>query len=275
MLTCGGAVALNLPRLARRAGAWREDALLEELSTLVQHALTALLALQELQRSERSAHRGRVAYALAPIGAREALRWLADGELRPEPAARLFAFLTEAAQRFGQARGLSVVITPSFGDAAAMRFAALDAEIFSAHQPMLFDLGHASGAPGRAAYSCGFDLTNADGGGDVSSTLAATAALLSTQRCGAIQPAALLGALKRARAGDELSALAVLERLELTRARMRSGSPPLYALPRAFAVDEPLTEPNDSGSSELFPDPAANADPAASNLSHVSGRQRS
>jgi hypothetical protein len=271
VLTCGGAIALNLPRLARRAGPWREDAMLEELSAIVPHALTALAALEELQRADRGVQRGRVTYALAPVGVREALRCLSDGELRPEPAVRLFAFLTEAAQRFGQARGLSVTITPSFGEAAALRFAALDAEIFSAHQPMLFDLGPSHGAPGRAAYSCGYDLTNA-AGGESSSTLAATAALLSTQRCGTIQPAALLSALKRARGGDEFSVLSVLERLELARARLRNGSPPLYALPRALSS---TTEPDDRGSRELFPEPAAIDPSSPPNLSHVSGRQRS
>jgi hypothetical protein len=274
-LTCGGAVAINLPRLARRAGPWREEALLEELSALLQHALAALLALQDLQRSDRGA-RGRVAYAISPVGMRDALRWLSDGELRPDQGARILAFMTEAAQRFGQARGLSVTITPSFGEAASVRFAALDAALFAMRQPMLFEDGARADAASRAPYSCGFDLTHLEAGVEPGSTLAATAALLSTQRCGAIQPASILGALRHARPGDELSVLAVLERLELARARSRSGSPALYVLPRPHPIPAPRAGSRQPDSDDLFPEPEASTlPPSAPTLPHLSGRQNS
>src|SRR5262249_44964632 len=156
-------------------------------------------------------------------------RWLADGELRPEPAARLFAFLSEAAQRFGRARGLSVALNASFGGAAAVRFAALDAELYPVRQELLFEATAAELARGRSAYATGFDLAgpeSRDGG----FAFAATAAVLAAQRCGVVAPPSLYAGA-RARADETLGALAIVERLDLARARMRSGSPALYALP--------------------------------------------
>jgi hypothetical protein len=247
--------------------------MLEELSALVQHAISALLTLHELQRGDRGARRGRVTYALAPVGAREALRWLADGELKPELAARLFAFLSEAAQRFGQARGVSVGVDASFGEAAAVRFAALDARLFPAHQTMLFDGDDELHEPGRAAYSCGFDLAHGDGR-DTSSAFVATAALLAAQRCGALEPAALLGSLSHAGTERALSAISVLERLERARARLRSGSPALYALPRAAAPASSGTS-GDTLAPALFADAGENDRSTLTNLSHVSGKQHS
>jgi hypothetical protein len=58
--------ALNLARAARRAGPWREDALLENVARTLESALEGLAALQEFQRRERwleSAQRGSCAGA--------------------------------------------------------------------------------------------------------------------------------------------------------------------------------------------------------------------
>jgi hypothetical protein len=103
-----------------------------------------------------------VSYAIVPVGLREALRLVADGELRPEQAARLHSFLGEAVQRFAKQRGLPVVLTPFFGERAALRFAALDREFFQVSQPLLFESASHSGAldAGGASgpYSTGLDL---------------------------------------------------------------------------------------------------------------------
>lgn len=285
-LTCGGAIALNLPRLARRAGPWREDLLLEELSALLQHALGALLALQALQRNDRNARRGRVSYAITPVGLREALRWIGDGELRPEQGARVLGFLTEAAQRFGQERGLSVVLSAHFGEQASARFAALDAELFSVNQPSLFESDQPAPIAGRAPYSCGFDIASADPSVESSSTAAAAAALLATQRSGTIHPASLVQALGHARGGHELPLLAALERLELSRARLRSGGHALYALPRASSAVPGSMAPGsiapgppasaESPSIQLFPEPGpVLRSTPPSNVPHASGTQHS
>jgi hypothetical protein len=274
-LTCGAAIALNLPRLARRAGAWRDDALLEALSALVEQALDALVVVRDLQRADSRAPRARVAYALTPVGLHEALRWLGDGEVRAEQGTRVLGFLGEAAQRFGQARGLSVVVTPHFGEGAARRFAVLDAELSRVVQPLLFadDAVAARVAP----YSCGFDVGRFDAGPRGNSATVA-AALLSTQRAGAIHPPSLLAALaqRRAELGDEFPVLSALEELEHSRARLRVGSRLLYALPRADLEEVDLESAHAAPDSpvELFPDPVTTPGSPANAL-HISGTQHS
>jgi hypothetical protein len=85
---CAAAAALNLPRLAWRAGPWREDRLLEATAELVERtlaALTQLAAAQTTLRGQRLGElRARGMVALTPVGLREALQLLGDGEIRPE-----------------------------------------------------------------------------------------------------------------------------------------------------------------------------------------------
>jgi hypothetical protein len=280
-LTCAGAVAINLARLARRAGPWREDLLLEQISSLVQHAMSAMHALEDLQAGVRRERRGRVGYAIALVGLREALRWIGDGELRADQGARVLSFLGEASQRFGQASGLCVSVSPHFGERAAARFAALDAELFSTVQPLLFDTDEPP-AP-RAAYTSGFDLV---GGEVLGAATAAVAPLLAVQRSGALHPPTLLASLSRARSsdagdnseptrprsGDGSAMLAALERLESARARLRGGGHALYALPRE---PEPAIA-NETRSIALFPESSSSPrSPSTSSLPHLSGTPHS
>ncbi|HJP02494.1 MAG TPA: ATP cone domain-containing protein [Planctomycetota bacterium] len=163
-LACGGAAALNLPRLARAAGPWREDAMFENLAAGVERAVTALAHLARFQREHRSARtceaRGRIAYALAPVGLGEALCILGDGEPRLDQGARILGLCAEAARRFGAAQGLSVVLSPFFAARARARFALLDAERPRLVQSTFF--GDASEVGGRSGpYSCGFGLGDA------------------------------------------------------------------------------------------------------------------
>lgn len=157
-LACGGLVALNLARLARRAGPWREDLVLESLARLVEQAVDALLQLARFQREMRNARsgeaRGRVAYALAPVGLAEALRVLGDGEVRPVQGSRLLGLVSDASRRFAAERGLCVTLTPYFTEEAALRFARSDRDVSRTRQRLLFDqiapLEGRAGAPGRA-----------------------------------------------------------------------------------------------------------------------------
>jgi hypothetical protein len=232
-LHCGGAVALNLPRAARRAGPWREDALLESLAGLVEGALDALLCLRELQRDQRAGSafeiRGRTAFAIVPVGLREALRWLGDGEVRSEQGARVVAFLSEAAARFAEERGLSVALVPWFGERAAARFANLDAGLFQVAQPLLFEPAQPDGSAARnAPYSVGFELAPVDHGPASSqgAGMPAEAALLGALECGALHPPSIL------RPAGARTSLAALEALQRALSRTKHGLRPLHALPR-------------------------------------------
>ena len=157
-LACGGAVAINLARVARRAGPWREDLVLEALSSLAQAGVEALAALARFQRESRASRgtrlRARVGHAIVPVGLVEALAVLGDGELRPAQGARLLGFLAEAAARFSAERGLVIDLDAVFSERAAARFARLDAERARVRQPLLFG-GPPVGTPERdEPYSC-------------------------------------------------------------------------------------------------------------------------
>lgn len=185
-ITCGGAVALNLPRIALRAGPWREDRALELLSGAATAAVDALCELAAFQRRTRGSRpgdlRGRVAYAVTPVGLREALAALGDGDVRPDQGARLVGFLAEALARAGEARRIAVVLTPYFGERARARFAELDASLPQHAQRLLF--GNAESTPTRVPYGAGYRLSPVHG----RTPWSAEAALLSTVEVGALHP---------------------------------------------------------------------------------------
>ncbi len=232
-LSLRAAATLNLPRAARRAGPWREDALFEELHATVGRALDALVALRE-QRASRGAGpepRARASDALVPVGLAEALVWMGDGELRPEAGARLLAFLSEAAQRLGAERGLSVRLSGECGERDAARFAALDARRFQVTQPLLF--AGAAPAPASPSYGAGFDLRFA--GGSPAARTDAAADVLAALSCAELGNPALLKALAVAGEGPT-PLLGALGALEHARARRRAGAAPLFVLPRRAAA---------------------------------------
>lgn len=141
-LAVGGAVGVNLPRLARRAGPWREDRFLEAVAGVLGSAFTAVGALGafqlEARRSQGEAVAERVRYGLVPVGLVEALRILGDGIARADQGARVLGFLSDAAGRLGPAQGVDVRITGSYGARSARRFAAADARTGGPGQPRLF-----------------------------------------------------------------------------------------------------------------------------------------
>lgn len=167
-LALDGAVALNLPRIARRAGPWREEEFLGRLHGLVETALGALAErvafLGRCRRTQGEILCDRPAGALVPVGLYEALRILGDGLARAELGARVLGFLSDAAARGGAEHGIDVRTTFALGGGAAIRFASSDAALGGTRQPRLFgDLPlpeEDHGAPYRLGAG---DLAGADG----------------------------------------------------------------------------------------------------------------
>ncbi len=241
-LSLRAVATLNLPRAARRAGPWREDALFEEVHRLLALALDALAALRDLRRGT-SAHgpRTKSLHAIVPVGLREAVAWIGDGSARPEAFARLFAFLAEAAQRLGQERGLAVALCGAYGERDARRFAALDARRFQVVQANLFQTTES--ARTDVSYSVGFDLAGLhDGGGSRAEDAAGALSALSS---GVLDAPGFLRSIARPQDG-RAPLLAGLDAFERARLRQRARTSVLYALPRAtesaslYTDDAPL-----------------------------------
>ena len=171
VLACIGAGVVNLPRLARRAGPWRESQLLEELSGLVRAALEGARSIAALQaRTKNGGHGGfarmRPSFAIAPAGLAEALFLLGDGRVDPDQGARILGLVSEAARRYARPGDPEVVVSPFFGERAAARFAWLDAERLKARtggdqgelfEEVLLGLDGEAVHP-RAPYGSGFGL---------------------------------------------------------------------------------------------------------------------
>ncbi len=234
LLACGGAVALNLPRIARRVGPFREELFQIAIAELVQVALEVARALRPLLGTGVLAGvRARASFALVPVGLREALLELGDGRIDPELAARVLGFLGEAARRFGRDGLLSPVPCPFFGDEAAARFALLDARLDARarqaegqRQEWLFH--EAEGGPGSALgetrpYGTGFLLAPVVG----QPAGRAEAEALRTVPSGALALEHL-----RAHEGGERPALDAWRRFEVLR-RAHAGELVLELFPRA------------------------------------------
>lgn len=191
-LACAGAVALNLPRLARQAGPWREDLLFEALAARVQSSLDALESLDAFQRRHPAARaedlRERTLFAIVPVGLAEALRILGDGEVRPTQGARLLGVLAEATRRFAADRSLSVVTSPFFADESRTRFARLDAHGPRASQPRLFSDLPAPEEEREEAYGAGYSLPAPRPGEDAAERGRDQARFCGTLRTGALWP---------------------------------------------------------------------------------------
>ncbi len=142
VLSCGGGVALNLPRIARQAGPWREDLFFEAMAARIQEGLDGIEALDAFQRRHPAARDGglreRRGFVLTPVGLVEALRILGDGLVRPEQGARLLGVMGDQTRRLAQERGLSVCVSGFFGEAAASSMARADAALPKVTQARLF-----------------------------------------------------------------------------------------------------------------------------------------
>ena len=151
LVACGGAVALNLPRLARAAAGRaprdsREDLFLSDLYALAGQAVRAAGSFATFQAaSQRSGQQSplnsRVTFAITPVGLAQALELLGDGEVDPEQGARVQGVLHEACARLADPAGPSLCVSSFFGDRARLRLAWLDADRrgrVGVRQPMLF-----------------------------------------------------------------------------------------------------------------------------------------
>jgi hypothetical protein len=261
-LALAGAVALHLPRAARRAGPWREDALFELLAGHVRDALGIGRALVEFQRALRggewSGVRAQASVALVPVGLREALATLGGGEIDPAQGARVLAFLREAAERLRAPGAPALSLCAHYGERAAQRFAALDAHEAGAERARQRPLFPAADtlpalARGRAPYALGYRLAPLGGWwpGEAEAELCASL------------PSGLLHPLAPAAGGPEggEGALVAWRRFRARRARGEGHERgllfPLSALTRerAFELSARLREraplDPDSGTTEL------------------------
>lgn len=238
-IACGAALILDLPRLARRAGAWREDRLFESAAERIEAGTQGLLALRDFQREARDpeAPRARVGFALAPAGLSEALTILGDGEQREEQAGRLLGFLAEAAERLGRAHGITLVAAPAFAERSAARFARIDALEFRVHQPWLF--GESAGGVPSRAYASALESVSEP----------VLCALVGSLPTGSLRPPSVLAEIAAARPEiREVPALTALGRVERRRGRTRGGARAIYSLPPTF----PARTDSEDSSSDLF-----------------------
>jgi hypothetical protein len=207
VLACGAAIALNLPRIARRAGPFREELFQGAVAELVAAALEIARALSRLQGPLAGGIRARSAAALVPVGLREALLLLGDGTLDCALGARVLGFLGEAARRFARDGRLTPSPSAFFGAGPAARFAYLDARAGrgdGARQEWLF--GEAEAALGETRpYTSALCLAPVVG----FASGRAEAEVLRTVPCGAFQAAL------HVRPGD--SALETWQRFERAR----------------------------------------------------------
>lgn len=130
-LALDSAISINLPRVARKAGPWREDAFLMGLNDVVEVAMSAAVERSSFMARARTVHgtaaRDKASFGMVPVGLYEALRILGDGLARADQGARILGFLHDAAVRKGAERGLEVRVVSSIGTVAPGRFATLDA----------------------------------------------------------------------------------------------------------------------------------------------------
>jgi hypothetical protein len=113
----------------------------------------------------------RPSYAVVPVGLREALLVIGDGEIDPAQGTRLIGLLEDAALR-QEGHGPRLVPTLAFAGRARWRFAELDLgrrSAAGARQPWLFTDAPPTVAPGELGtrpYSAGLTLSPARGFAD-------------------------------------------------------------------------------------------------------------
>ncbi|MCZ6597153.1 MAG: ATP cone domain-containing protein [Planctomycetota bacterium] len=162
VLACRAAAALNLPRLARRAGPFCEEAFLQGVHDIVRCAVEACRRLSAFQESHEARPAGlavSASSAIVPVGLREALLLLGDGQIDPDLGARTLGLIDEAARRFALEGGPRAVLSPFFAARARGRFAWLDRRLGA---PGLFaeaEADEAAHAERTRAYTAGFALS--------------------------------------------------------------------------------------------------------------------
>ena len=233
-MALGSSIAINLPRLARRAGPWREDVFLEAAAEAVESSLEALVNISAFQSHARGLHgtaaSDRVAYGVLPVGLLDALRILGDGIARADQGSRILGFLDEAVQRMATARGLdarlSVGCPTDDAEAAALWFARCDARASGPGQPRLFsDLPRPEEERPRAYRAVVGELTARDDARRIWERAEALGALLCTVPSGALVPGKGLREAAAAPGARVADFQEVLARAARSSAGSAAGSP--------------------------------------------------
>lgn len=142
-LSAASAVAINLPRLARVAGPWREERFLQLSLERVAAAVEACGSVARFQAAavqrQGEALASRKVHLLVPVGLHEALRILGDGVAKPDQGAQVLGVLRDAGARLGRMADVQVEVSGAFQGPAAGRFAGADAPGDGPTQARLFE----------------------------------------------------------------------------------------------------------------------------------------
>ncbi len=188
-LTLGAAVAVDLVRLARRAGPWNEEAF---LSSLVERAESAVDAVAQLAAAQEDLSPGipvgRRLHALVPVGLGDVLRILGDGVARPDQGARVLGVLRDAAQQAAERAGLVIELSTLLSGPASSVLARRAAGEARPTQAGLFGEGPLPESERVERYLSGFDLGAAQSSWEPRDRGASLAALAATLPTGALWP---------------------------------------------------------------------------------------
>lgn len=211
VLSTASAVAINLPRLARLAGPWREERFLQLLLERVAAAVEAFGAIARFQASVRERQgeplASRKVHILVPVGLHESLRILGDGVAKPDQGAQVLGVLRDAGARLGRMAEVQVEVAGAFQRPAAERFAAADAPGEGPTQARLFEdlpLPEAERVEAYGGVVRGLDGTLPEREAGSAERARGLATLLGTSPTGALFPGLWDG---RREGGAEFTAL--------------------------------------------------------------------
>jgi len=195
VLSSASAVAINLPRLARVAGPWREERFLQLLLERVAAAVEACGAIARFQSAagqrQGETMASRKVHVLVPVGLHEALRILGDGVAKPDQGAQILGVLRDAGARLGRMAEVQVEVSGAFQRPAAERFAAADAPGEGPTQARLFEDLPRPEAERVEAYggvARGLDGAILEDGGGAPRQARGLAALFGTSPTGGLFP---------------------------------------------------------------------------------------
>jgi hypothetical protein len=188
-------VAINLPRLARVAGPWREERFLQLMLERVAAAVEACGAIARFQSAagqrQGETMASRKVHVLVPVGLHEALRILGDGVAKPDQGAQILGVLRDAGARLGRMAEVQVEVSGAFQRPAAERFAAADAPGEGPTQARLFEDLPRPEAERVEAYggvARGLDGAILEDGGGAPRQARGLAALFGTSPTGGLFP---------------------------------------------------------------------------------------
>ncbi len=188
-LTLGAGVALDLVRVARRAGPWNEETFLKGMVIEVQRALEALKRLAAAQTEFGPAlPGGRRIHGIVPVGLSDALRILGDGIVRPEQGARALGVLRDSARTQAEGLGMMVEVSTLLSGPASEVLARREAGRSRPSQAALFSERPLPESEWVESYHRGLDLGDGMAAGDPHEHGRALAVMTSTLPSGALWP---------------------------------------------------------------------------------------